>query len=167
MKKKVLIAIAGVLAAGLLIAGGVWMFHIFKNTAGGDKAEKIGEITAFETLTLRESGMRVTQEYAAVAKGEKVEITLYRMHYASGKEEKRPEKSGVCTLEAFMHMLNTCKVGSWNGFHGEHPKYVTDGTMFILEASVNGGKRIFADGSQNFPKHYREFVEFLGENLDK
>ena len=68
-----------------------------------------------------------------------------------------------CPLETVVAKLNAYDVGSWNGFHGKHPKYVLDGTMFTLEASVNGGKRLYADGSENFPRHYHELVQWLGE----
>ncbi|MBO4411374.1 MAG: hypothetical protein J5794_04230 [Lachnospiraceae bacterium] len=42
-----------------------------------------------------------------------------------------------------------------------------DGIMFRLEAFVNGGRRIFADGSQNFPKHYRELTDWLYQTLNR
>ena len=71
----------------------------------------------------------------------------------------------MCTMEDCLQQLNACKVGSWNGFHGAHPKNVTDGIMFTLEATVNGGTRLYADGSQNFPKHYHDFVGWLSEQL--
>ena len=54
---------------------------------------------------------------------------------------------------------------SWDGFRGEHPKGVLDGTMFRMEATVNGGRRIRADGSQNFPKGYRELDAGIDEIL--
>jgi len=153
------------LAAGLLIAGGIWMFHIFKNTAGGDKPEKIAEITALESLSLRESGMRITQVYEILEKGDKAEISLYTIYYKDGADERRLESRSACPMEDCLQQLNACKVGSWNGFHGAHPKNVMDGTMFTLEATVNGGTRLYADGSQNFPKHYHDFVGWLSEQL--
>ncbi|MBQ6380823.1 MAG: hypothetical protein IJJ41_04375 [Clostridia bacterium] len=165
MRKKVWLIIAIVFMAGLLIAGGIWMFHFFKNTAGGDKPEKIGEITALETLSLRESGMRITQVYEILEKGETAEISLYTIYYKNGEDERHLESRVNCPQAALLEQLNACKVGSWNGFHGAHPKNVMDGTMFTLEATVNGGTRLYADGSQNFPKHYHEFVSWLSEQL--
>ena len=38
--------------------------------------------------------------------------------------------------------------------------------MFSLNAVVNGGKIIRAEGSQNFPKHYRNFTDGLYEMLN-
>ena len=50
---------------------------------------------------------------------------------------------------------------SWDSFHGKHPKGVLDGTMFRFEATVNSGRIIKADGSQNFPSGYRDFESGL------
>ena len=49
----------------------------------------------------------------------------------------------------------------WNGFHGKHPRNVRDGEMFTFAAVVNEGEKISADGSENFPKNYRELKERL------
>ncbi len=57
-------------------------------------------------------------------------------------------------------MMNTCGVLCRDGFHGKHPKNVSDGDMFNFTASVNGGQVIRADGSANFPKGYQDFVNY-------
>ena len=60
-----------------------------------------------------------------------------------------------------LQLLNDCRLLAWDGFYGPHPKHVLDGTMFRLTATVNGDQTIRANGSQNFPKHYRDFTDGL------
>ena len=36
-------------------------------------------------------------------------------------------------------------------------RIIKDGTNFILKATVNEGKEIYATGSQRFPRHYGDF----------
>ena len=38
--------------------------------------------------------------------------------------------------------------------------------MFSFTATVNGGRRLNADGSNNFPKHYRDFTDVLYRMLN-
>ena len=75
------------------------------------------------------------------------------------------ESSVPCDAQTMIELMNTCGILRWNGFHGKHPKNVSDGIMFRFEATVNGGQGIFADGSENFPKGYREFVRALDSML--
>jgi len=37
-------------------------------------------------------------------------------------------------------------------------RIIKDGTNFILKATVNEGKEIYATGSQRFPRHYGDFM---------
>ena len=119
------------------------------------------EITSFENVTLRESGMRGASYVELRAKGDEAEITRYRLRYSGGKEERVPELQAVCGAERVLRLLNECELLSWDGFDGPHPKNVLDGIMFTLEAAVNGGRRITARGSANFPRHYRVFTDGL------
>ncbi len=123
------------------------------------------KITSFELVTLRTSGMRGETEYEILMQGDEVEIVQYGLRYADGKDERVVERRAVCRWESMLKLLNDCNVLAWDGFHGAHPKGVLDGTMFSLTAVVNDGQRIRAEGSENFPPHYREFMSALREML--
>ncbi len=120
-----------------------------------------GKIVSFETVTLHLSWMRGVAEYEIVDTGEGAEVSEYAIRYRDGKSERELEQRAVCEKEKMLAILNSCSLLSWDGFHGKHPRGVLDGTMFRLEATVNGGREICADGSQNFPKHYHEFRDAL------
>ena len=162
-KKTKLITVTAVLLCGVIIAGVVFMF--FNNGAGGTKSAGIGEITEFESLNLRFSGMRVTEEYEIIKNGDKSEISYYHIKYGGEEDRRELQERTVCDTQEVIDILNECKAGKWNGFKGAHPKGVLDGRMFTLEASVNGGKRLYAEGSENFPKKFNTFEQWLREKL--
>ena len=117
-----------------------------------------GKIESFETVTLHLSGMRFTTEYEIVMQDKDAEITEYGIRYEKEKGDVRvPQRKAVCSAETVLKLFNDCELLAWDGFHGAHPKDVKDGTMFSLKATVNGGKNIRAEGSENFPEHFREF----------
>ncbi|MCR5835255.1 MAG: hypothetical protein K6G88_01970 [Lachnospiraceae bacterium] len=120
-------------------------------------------IFSFEIVTLHTSGMRFVSEHEILVKGGKAEISLYGIRFSHGENEDRRvlEKRAICSIDEVLKLLNDCKLLSWDGFDGPHPKNVLDGTMFRLNAVVNGDKTISAQGSQNFPKHYRDFTDGL------
>ena len=122
-----------------------------------DPAEKIA---SFGTVTLRETA-RGSVEYEITARGDEAEITLYVIRYAAGREERAPRERAVCSAAKALSLLNDCALLSWDGFDGPHPADVLDGTMFRLEADVNGGRRVRAEGSENFPPRYRVLVDGL------
>ena len=105
------------------------------------KKESDKTIISFDIVTLRESGMRCTAEYEIVVKDGKAEVE--------------------CSIDDVLKLFNDCRLLSWNGFDGPHPRGVCDGIMFTFKASVNDGKKIYASGSQNFPRHYRDFTNGL------
>ncbi len=119
------------------------------------------KIDSFETVTLRESGMRCTTEYEIVRKGDAAEVSEYSIRYDGSVDRRVLEARAECPIGDALMILNDCKTGSWDGFHGKHPRGVLDGIMFSFRAGVNGGEVIKADGSQNFPRHYREFRDAL------
>ena len=151
------------LLCGVIIAGAVFMF--FNKGNGGEKPAAINEITEFESLNLRISGMRGSEEYEIISSGEKSEISYYQIKYINGNDERELRKSAVCNTSEVIDILNVCKAGKWNGFHGKHPKGVLDGRMFTLSASVNGGVKLSAEGSENFPKNYNTFESWLSTKL--
>ena len=142
----------------LLLAAVMMLFPTVSQASGSENPSK--KITSFEIVTLRLSGMRFTTEYEIVMKGKKAEVTEYEIIYA--KEEKRaPESKKVCNADKVLKLLNDCELLTWDGFVGNHPKDVRDGIMFSLKATVNGGRKIYAHGSENFPEHFREFRDGL------
>ena len=118
------------------------------------------QVESFETITIRESGMRVTEEYVITNKGDVCEISLYQLTPISGTyDDKRTLlKSTEYDTREFVALMNNCGFASWNGFEGKHPKNVSDGIMFRLNAVINDGETVSADGSQNFPKNYKSFM---------
>ncbi len=151
--------------AFLLLASAIMLFPSVSQTFGiGKPSEKI---ESFDIVTLRLSGMRFTTEYEIVMKGEDAEVTEYKIRYGKDKDKDKrvPEKKAVCNVDRVLKLLNDCELASWDGFVGNHPKGVKDGIMFSLKATVNGSKKISAHGSENFPKHFREFRDGLNALL--
>ncbi|MBR4799894.1 MAG: hypothetical protein IK047_06530 [Clostridia bacterium] len=126
---------------------------------------KRGKIKSFEKVTLHTSGMRFVLDDEIVMKDGKAAVTRYSVRYDGHEDVRTPEESAECSEEEVLKILNDCKMLSWNGFHGAHPRGVLDGTMFRLEATVNGGETIRAEGSQNFPKHYHDFTDWIYATL--
>ena len=54
-----------------------------------------------------------------------------------------------------MKLLNDCELTAWDGFHGKHPSGVKDGIMFSLQATVNNGRKIKAEGSGKFSEAFQ------------
>lgn len=123
-------------------------------------------IENFEVVTLRVSTMRNVSEYEIVMKDGKAEVSCYSIRFTQSKDERVLEKRVSVDEAEALKLLNDCGVLSWDGFHGSHPRGVTDGTMFNLHATVNGGKKIYATGSQNFPRHYRDLTDGLYDWFD-
>lgn len=118
------------------------------------------KVTSFEKLTLSISGMRANFDYEMINKGDAAEVSYY-MHVCT--EEgwgRRLEKRVECPVGEALEQLDACGVYGWNGFSGKHPRGVLDGLMFRLEGVVNG-ERIYASGSQNFPKGFRELRDWF------
>ena len=118
-------------------------------------------IETFEIITLHISGMRYTHEYEIVAKGNTAEVVKYSIRYGDGDERRIPQNRAECSIEEVLEIVNRCRLIAWDGFHGKHPKNIKDGTMFTLRAVVNGGRSIYATGSQNFPRHYTELTNWF------
>ena len=105
--------------------------------------------------------------YTLEGEGDTTQLRRYRETYRGGEDELMLESSVPCGVQTMIELMNTCGILWWDGFHGKHPRSVKDGTMFIFKATVNGGQEIFADGSENFPKGYREFVRALNSMLEE
>ena len=122
-------------------------------------------ITSVQDFTLKISNMRTTYLYKIRHNDNAQKLERYQEFFVNGEVRFDLEKSSYCTNDEIIELMNNCKVMKWDGFHGKHPKNVSDGTMFSFTATVNDGQIIRADGSQNFPKGYCEFVRALDEML--
>ena len=127
--------------------------------------KKSGKIESFEVVTLHTSGMRNITDDEIVYKDGAAEVSSYGLRYTDGKTERVLQRRAVCDAARVLAILNDCKLLSWDGFNGPHPRGVLDGTMFRLDAIVNGGVKIHAEGSQNFPKNYRVLTDGIYEIL--
>ena len=123
-------------------------------------------IHSFEIVTLHTSGMRHVTDYEIVMKDGGAEVSKYSVGYSDGEKTRRLEKRAACSADRALKLLNKCRLLSWDGFHGQRPKGIKDGTNFILSATVNEGKKIYATGSQRFPLHYDRFRDGLKEILN-
>ncbi|MBR2280299.1 MAG: hypothetical protein IJ903_05160 [Ruminococcus sp.] len=123
-------------------------------------------ITSFSEIKLRLSGMRVTEQYEILLSGDKAEVSLYFLSYENREEKYNLRKRATVSESEMLDILNQCGVLKWNGFSGKNPPHVLDGVMFRFTAVVNDGRKISADGSNNFPKHYREFTAALFNMLN-
>ena len=117
-------------------------------------------IKTLKSLSLRVSGMRLTEIFEIEVDGETATICYYRLNYRDGEEKKELISQKAIPATEAVDFLNQINVGAWDGFYGEHPKYVTDGEMFLLKADVDG-KTIRAEGSQNFPPHYYDLKNWF------
>ena len=167
----IVIALAAVVAAVI-----IWRNASTRDPAGDstDSASELsetsgrskrGKITSVESFLLHLSGMRLTSEYEIACDGGTATVSLYYFNYATGEEKRVLEQSASVDTATLLEKLNSFRVADWDGFDGPHPKGVTDGTQFTLEATVNGSDRIYAHGSQNFPKHYHDLTDWLKELL--
>ncbi|MCR5652709.1 MAG: hypothetical protein K6F88_02815 [Ruminococcus sp.] len=123
------------------------------------------EVTSFGWLRLRLSGMRGAEEYEVRRSGDTCDVVRYQILYKNGEERREPEQNASCPAEQMTALLSDCGVLKWDGFKGPNPRGVRDGWMFRFEAEING-RRIRAEGSNNYPRHYREFREGLSDILN-
>ena len=122
-------------------------------------------ITSIDAMRLVLRGMRDSTVYEIADEGGITELRIYREVFRGGEVFLELEESAAYAPAVFIELMNLCCVMRWDGFHGAHPKNVSDGIMFDFMAVVNGGQRIRADGSENFPQGYREFVRELNRML--
>ena len=119
-------------------------------------------IVSVETMTLILYGMRGSHVYKFDGEDG---LRRYRKIYSDGEDWLELEKSVPCSTQTMIDLTNTCGILRWDGFYGEHPMNVCDGIMFRFEATVNGTQTVKAEGAENFPKGYRDFVRALDAML--
>ena len=120
-------------------------------------------LPAFETVTLELTGMRMHEVYEIVQNGAESTVSRYGLRYENGADRREPEGAAVLETAAVLEKLEAFGVASWNGFHGRHPRGVLDGMMFTLRITAGGETLVFADGSENFPRHFRKLLGWLGD----
>ena len=128
---------------------------------------KRANVASFSELTLRLSGMRITELYEIICRGDEAELSLYWPRYENHEEKNELQKRVTVSTAEIIELLNKCRVISWDGFYGKNPPGLLDGTMFRFNATINDGRRISASGSNNYPRHYRDFTDALYEMLDR
>lgn len=124
------------------------------------------KITLIKELTLTLRGMRRSIVYEIINNADILELRLYREIFSNGENVLELENSTMVDVHIFIELMNNCGVICWDGFHGKHPRNVNDGIMFSFTAIVNDGQTIRADGSENFPKGYHEFVRGLNNMFE-
>lgn len=125
------------------------------------------EISSVDSLQLRLIGMHGELEYALTRTEGDFALTRYRVVSFKSEEEQIPEKTVLCKNTEILQLLNGCRMLRWNGFYGEHPQDVCDGVMFALTAVVNGGQKISAEGSENFPDGYGKLIGYFDRALSE
>ena len=122
-------------------------------------------IVSLSRLTLRLSGSRHLVEYEMAVEGDLARFTRYDLRFDAERETRLPRESATRPAAEVVALLNRWGVLRWDGFHGRHPRSVRDGTMFRLDAIVNGDRAIHADGSQRFPRHFFELEDYIETTL--
>lgn len=124
------------------------------------------KITSFKKITLTLKGMRAVDEYELVCNGSDTTVTQYILFYTRDKQREL-NKSAAEPTEEIIKLLNDCDMLKWNGFSGANPVGFRDGCMFELNAEVNEGVIIRAHGSNNYPRHFPEFINAVDNILNK
>lgn len=128
-------------------------------------------ITSFSEIGLRLSGMRITEVYEILCRGDEAELSLYWVRYENHEDKLDLQKRVTVPAADIIGVLNECNIIRWDGFYGKNPPGLLDGTMFRFTATVNGGRTVTASGSNNYPRHYRDFTDalyrMLNETADK
>lgn len=130
------------------------------------EAEK-SDVTAVENLLLKVMYMRGTFEYEIICDDGEATVSKFRIVYENGEGRRKLRGSANLQVEDVCTKLNEFEISKWNGFFGKHPKNVSDGVMFDLTATLNGDKKLHAEGSENFPPHYHDLVRWFDELTEK
>ena len=119
------------------------------------------EINSLDSMVMGISGMRGKEEFEALPTETGVELSYYVYYFSSIDDQRVLQGRAIVDTDKFIELLKECNVPKWDGFSGKHPKNVRDGYMFDFKACVNGGDKIHASGSENFPKGYHDLVRSL------
>lgn len=126
----------------------------------------------FDNFRIELSQMRGIEIYTAQRTTTGVKLEYYMPNrqyneqtgeYDETKMYLRVIKGDQQLYEEICQWLSEYKVKRWDGFHGANPIGLRDGTMMTFEAVMSDGERIYAHGSNNFPRHYKDFENKLVE----
>ena len=126
-----------------------------------------GKITDFTIVELTMSGMRGSEIYELICDGDVTNAALYWLRYTQDGDERVPAGKAQAKTDEMIDLLNKCEIIKWDKFSGANPRGVRDGWQFIFTAEVNGGRELYATGSNNFPRHFRDFTDALNNMLRK
>ena len=79
---------------------------LFNRIFEGNKSS--GKIVSFDTVTLRESGMRYVIEYEILMKADHAEVSRYGIRFARNEDQRILEKRAVCSTDTVLELLNKC-----------------------------------------------------------
>lgn len=122
-------------------------------------------ITDFIKIELTMNGMRGSEIYELICEGESTNAALYWLRYTQDGDERVPAGSAQVKTAEMINLLNECGIIKWDKFSGANPPGVMDGVQFDFTAEVNGGRKLRASGSNNFPKHFHDFTNALNDML--
>ena len=125
------------------------------------------QVDTIDFIVVEVTSMRFKHEYVITQDDGEASLTRYKITAKDGKDVRERECSVKVPAEEIISLCNSCGILKWDGFSGKHPKNVSDGVMFAFKACVNGSEQIHAGGSENFPKHYKEFMNELDDRLKK
>ena len=122
---------------------------------------------AFQRITLSENGMMAsTREYEVIRTANGARVSLYDgpWNYHEGTKREaclQARKEGDASFyNELARKFEELGLASWDGF-SKSAYGVLDGTTFSFEAEMGDGKKIFACGSNAFPKNYGAFTDYL------
>lgn len=123
-------------------------------------------------LTLNENHCSTMEdEYEVVVSGDDITVSRYigSWRFTDEDREKYLDKrvSGKKELKDKINtaLIRKIKIPDWSGFMGSDPN-VLDGTSFRFEAVLSDDTKIFANGTNAYPKGYPELVELLRGIVD-
>lgn len=129
------------------------------------------KIESFSSVSLRITGMRANiQLYEILKTDEGVSVSFYEgsWEYMDNVEKEdclvSRVEGGEELYTEVLNILNENKVYKWDGFR-KSARNVLDGYMFTFEARVNNDEKIYANGSNAYPKNYNKFIEAIEELL--
>lgn len=116
-------------------------------------------ITEVQQISFSQQGMARTaitdRTIRRTTKGAEIVLELWE-----GEEPEYVFPTDSSVLEDVRTILETCDVGSWNGFKGSS-RMALDGESFGFYVEFTDGSTIIAYGTNSFPPHYQEVYSAL------
>ncbi len=119
-----------------------------RKEAPAPRAKETVESFSVITIEMTSTSSRVELE---VVRGESTaEVSVYDKRW--GSDERHLRGRAECDTDTVLAILNECDLMGLDGFNGERPPDLLDGETFMLNATVNGERRISARGSGCSPE---------------